>query len=157
MTQALRQIEPSISPSLDEIEVIRIPPDRRSPFVDEQIRKHLEPAIALSHGRIQVDQVFFLLTTDQAQVWFAVDGNEVITVVVTEIVHWISGRRSLKVILAGGYGSMARAIEPIMKRIEEFAMLEVCSSVMVEGRRGWERALPEGYAFSHVTLEKELF
>jgi len=131
-------------------------PENRSPFVDEQIRKHLEPALALTHGRITLEQVFMLMMTEKAQVWFAVDGMDVITVVVTEIVEWVSGRKSLKVILAGGYGSLDRAMQPIMDKLEEFADFAICASIMVEGRKGWERTLPEGYKFSHCVFEKEL-
>ncbi len=157
MTQAQPQIESSISPS--PVEIVRIFPAirrGRDVWVDEQIRKHLEAPLAMSHGRIRIERVFYLMMTNQAQVWFAMDGEECITVIVSEICNWVSGRRSLKIILAGGYGSMGRAIGPIMGKMEEFAMLNICASVMVEGRKGWERALPEGYEFSHCTFEKEL-
>ena len=157
MTQAVSPIESSISPSPDEIEVVLVPPNQRDTWVDEQIAKHLEPALARSHGRIKIEQVFYLMMTGQAQVWFALDGTECLTVVVTEIVHWCSGRRTLKVMLAGGYGSMDRTMEPIMRKLEEYALLHICSSVIVEGRKGWERTLPDGYEFSHVAFEKELF
>ena len=156
MIQALQQTEYFISPSRGEVTVVLIPPDARSERVDNQMKEHLEPAIDLSHGRIKIEQVFHLMNVGQAQVWFALQNDECISVVVTEIVEWVSGRRCLKVLLAGGYNSMSTAIEPIMTKLEEFAMLELCASVIVEGRRGWERALPEGYKFSHVAMEKEL-
>ena len=154
MTQAALQTEFSISPS--RVEVKRVHHVMRNAWVDEQISKHLEATLAMSHGRIGIEQVFMLLATDQAQVWFAMDGEECISVVVSEVCEWVSGRRTLKVILAGGIGSLGRAIGPLMEKMEEFAMLEICSSVMVEGRKGWERALPDGYAFSHCTFEKEI-
>jgi cobalamin biosynthesis protein CbiD len=157
MTQAAQLIESSISPSSAEIEVVQVPSGFSTPWADEQIRKHLEPAIALSHGRITIDQVFHLLHTERAQVWFAMEHEECVTVVVTEIIEWVSGRRCLKVILAGGYGSMHKTLAPIMETLESFALQEVCASVLVEGRRGWERALPEEYTFSHISMEKELF
>jgi hypothetical protein len=128
----------------------------RSEWTETMLRKHLTPAIAKSHGRITIDQVFYLMNTDRVQVWFALCDDEVITALVTEVVEWVSGRKCLKVMLAGGFGSMKKAIVPIMDKLEEFAMLEVCASVMVEGRKGWERVLPDGYTFSHVTCEKEL-
>jgi len=128
----------------------------RTEWTEETLKKHLTPAIAKSHGRITMDQVFYLMNTDRVQVWFAICEGEVISAVVTEIVEWVSGRKCLKVMLAGGFGSLDKAMGPIMEKLEMFALLEVCASVMVEGRKGWERTLPEGYRFSHVTCEKEL-
>ena len=154
MTQPQTQTESSISPS--QVEVILIPNHSRTEWTEDQMRKHLTPAIAKSHGRITMDQVFYLMNTDRVQVWFAIYEDDVITVVVTEIVEWVSGRRCVKVMLAGGFGSMDKTIGPIMDMLENFALSEACVSVMVEGRKGWERALPDGYEFSHVTCEKEL-
>lgn len=134
-----------------------IPLQRRGVWVDEQIAKHLEPAMAITDGRITIGQVFYLWSRDMVQVWFAIEDKECITVTVTEIVEFVSGRKCLKLVLVGGYGSLDRAIGPVLKRLEEFAMMELCGSVLVEGRKGWERALPDGYKFSHVTCEKELF
>jgi hypothetical protein len=133
-----------------------IGPEDRDVWVEEQMAKHLEPALATSRGRITLEQVSMLMMTEKAQVWFAMDGEECISVVVTEITEWVSGRKSLKILLAGGYGSLERAIRPIMEKLEEFANYCICASVMVEGRKGWERALPEGYEFSHCVFEKEL-
>lgn len=133
-----------------------IGPDARNAWVEEQMAKHLEAPLARSRGRIKLQQVFMLMMTEKAQVWFAMDGEECITVIVTEICEWVSGRKSLKILLAGGYGSMERAIGPIMDKMEEFADYTICASVLVEGRKGWERALPEGYEFSHCVFEKEL-
>lgn len=154
MTQAALQTESSISPS--QVEIVRIHHAMRNGRVDEQMIKHLEPAIAMANGRIGMEQIFMLLATDQAQVWFSMDGDECITVLVTEVCEWVSGRRSLKVILAGGYGSLTRTMEPFFEKMEEFALLEICSSIMVEGRKGWEKTLPDGYEFSHCTFEKEI-
>lgn len=156
MTQAQPQIDSSISPSQAEIRVVQVLPAQRSPWVDEQLVKHLEPALARSRGRIKMEQVVMLMMTEQAQVWFAMDGAECLTVIVTEVVQWCSGRMTLKVMLAGGFGSMSRVMEPIMEKLEEFANLQICASIIVEGRKGWERTLPEGYEFSHCAFEKEL-
>jgi hypothetical protein len=124
--------------------------------VVEKIREHIEPAIAASHNRITMDEVFSLINKDEVQVWFSMDKAEVVGAAVTQIVKWGSGRKSLRLILAGGKNNMYRNLEPTMEKLEEFAILMHCESVMVEGRKGWERALPDGYKFSHATFEKEL-
>ena len=51
--------------------------------------KHLNAAIASTGGRIKLQQVFMMMMTEKAQVWFAMDGEECISVVVTEICEWV--------------------------------------------------------------------
>jgi hypothetical protein len=158
MTAAHSQIESSTSPSLGEVEAVVVSKDQRNPLIDAEIRRHLGPTIEKSHGRIKIEQIFHLLDNDKAQLFVAVqDKKEIVGVVVTEIVEWISGRRCMKVMLAGGMGGLKMGLmEPLMEKIEEFAMLGICASVMVEGRNGWGRVLPEGYEFSHSVFEKEI-
>jgi hypothetical protein len=124
--------------------------------VTRDFREHIEPAIAASHDRITMDQVFRMINKDEVQIWFSMDQEEMVGAAVTQIIKWGSGRKSLRLILAGGKNNMYRNLEPTMAKLEEFARLTNCASVLVEGRKGWERSLPDGYKFSHATFEKEL-
>lgn len=48
-------------------------------------------------------------------------------------------------------------IEALIPGVEAFARLIGCKSMLVEGRRGWEKLLkPRGYDFWSVTVRKEL-
>jgi hypothetical protein len=51
---------------------------------------------------------------------------------------------------------MHRNTVPTMEAIEAFAIKAGCQSVTVEGRKGWERALPDGYKFAYAAFEKEV-
>ena len=155
MIQALQQIEHSISPSSFDVEVVILPPDRMTPEIGKKVEEHLGPAIALSRGRITIEQVYSLHKREMVQVWLTLEGREIINVTVTDLTEFTSGRRALKIILSGGYGSL-RVMNEILDKLEEFARLEICASIMVEGRRGWERALPPEYTFSNIVMEKEL-
>jgi hypothetical protein len=104
-----------------------------------------------------MEHIWHLLDTEKAQLFLAIDDSGIVGVVVTEFVEFVSGRRSLRVILAGGEGAREPFMNQMMKKIEEVAMLGICQSIIIEGRKGWARVMPEGYKFSHVVLEKELF
>jgi hypothetical protein len=157
MTQAALPIESSISSSPDEVEVVLVSKEQRNPIIDRAVRGCLESSLERTNDRITIEQMFYLLDSEMAQLFLAVEGRRIIAAVITEFVEFVSGRRSLKVIVAGGEkGYLDTAVEPFLKKIEEVAMLGVCSSVLVEGRKGWGRVLSDGYKFSHSVFEKEL-
>jgi hypothetical protein len=156
MTQAQPQIESSILPSAGEIEVIIVPPHVRSDVIDEQITKHLEPSLAYGRGRIDMEQVFKLRDEEEVQVFLGFEDGEIVAVTVTKIIEWTTGLRCLKVLIAGGYGTLGRALKPMLAKMEEFAQLAECKVLIIEGRNGWGRVLPEGYEFTHSVFEKEI-
>lgn len=156
MTQAALQIESSTSPLTGEIEAVVVPTGLRSAAIDEAIRKHIEPACARSSGQITIDQVFYLLDQEKAQAFVAVENREIVAAVITEVFEYVSGLRSLRLMLAGGYGTLRTAMTPLLAKIEEFAVLSICSSVIIEGRKGWERTIPEEYRFMCKVFEKEI-
>ena len=155
MTQALKLVESSTSPS--QVECVLVRPGGRGDYIDEKVREHLAEPIERSHNRIRIEHIWYLLDSEKAQLVLAIRDKEIVGALVTEFVEWVSGRRSLRVILAGGYGEMESFMEPMTKKLEEIALLGICQSILIEGRKGWARVMPEGYEFSHVTLEKELF
>jgi hypothetical protein len=154
MTQALKLVESSTSPS--PVECVLVRPGCRGDHIDEKVTEHLAEAIKRSHNRIRIEHIWHLLDTEEAQLVLAIRDKEIVGAVVTEFVEWVSGRRSLRVILCGGYGALD-GMEQMMKKLEEIALLGICQSVIIEGRKGWARVMPEGYEFSGVILEKELF
>lgn len=156
MTQALKLVESSTSPS--QVECVLVRPGCRGDHIDEKVREHLADPIERSHNRIRIEHIWHLLDTEQAQLLLAIRDKEIVGAMVIEFVEWVSGRRSLRVILAGGYtGEMKHFMEPMTKKLEEIALLGICQSILIEGRKGWARVMPEGYEFSGVLLEKELF
>ena len=155
MMQAERQTGSFTSPSTGEVEIIVVPP-YRIPEFEVGLREHLKAAIEKSHDRVTMDEVFQKAECGLFQLWVSLDAMEVVGAAVTQMIKWGTGRRSLELFLAGGKYNMHRNTVPTMAKLEEFAEAAGCASVMVTGRKGWERALPEGYRFSHSTFEKEL-
>jgi hypothetical protein len=133
-----------------------VPPGEMGGFVSETIRERLEPAIARCRGRITIENVFDKHERGMFQILLVTDPTpEIVAVVVTEVIEWTSGRRCIKLLLGGGYGSLW-TVPPVMAKIEEMGAEIGCASVLVDGRKGWERILPDGYEFSHSVFEKEL-
>jgi hypothetical protein len=154
MTQAQPQTESSISPSAGEIQVILIPPTVRSEEIDREITKHLEPSIAYSRGRMDMDQVFELRDKEQVQIFLTFEDGQIIGVTVTEVMEWTTGLRCLKVLIAGGRGALEHGLDLTLEKMEEFAKIADCELIIVEGRKGWGRALPDGYEYTHSVFEK---
>ena len=74
--------------------------------------------------------------------------------IVTELDEPAPGMRVVSVWLAGGEMDEIRAMIPGL--MAQFR-LQGCSKVLVEGRRGWERALKvDGFSLRSVTLEADL-
>jgi hypothetical protein len=138
------------------MKVILVPPDVRSDALDEQIAKHLEPSFAYSRGRMDIGQVFELRDKERVQIFLTFEDGQIIGVTVTEILKWTTGVTFLKVLTAGGVGAMKHGLNVTLEKIEEFAKLAECKLVIIEGRRGWGRALPGDYECTHSVFEKEI-
>lgn len=157
MTQAALQTENFISSSQGEIETIAVRPGYRGTIIDEAIRKHCQPSIDRTNSRMTVEELLYLLNAELAQLFLAIQDGEIVGIVITEIVEYVSGAKCLKVIILGGKGALAGGMDAMIKTLEEFAMLSICSTIQCEGRKGWGRVLPDGYRYSHTVFLKELF
>ena len=156
MIAAQPQTEFSTSLSPGEVEIILVPPVSLNERIEAEMRKHIEPAIEKSHGRILIDEVIEKVISGKMQLWFSMSDTECVGAAITHVTTWGSGKKSVGLLLAGGKDNMYRNTGPTMQKVEEFAELLGCSSVLVNGRKGWERALPEGYKFTNAVFEKEI-
>lgn len=133
-----------------------IHPDITTDAMMEKVEEHLQPAIDMTRGRITMDAVKRLHRENRAQLWVAMTCMDVVAALVSEISEYASGRKILRVVVMGGLGTMKEGISTILEALEDFARQSDCASVLLEGRRGWERALPPEYQFSHIAMEKSL-
>jgi hypothetical protein len=111
----------------------------------------------MSRGKISFDDILAMHSEDRAQLWImqSFPDDMVAGVVVTQVVTYEGGANSLKVFCGGGVGAMKRGLDVVISRLETFARELGCVSVIIEGRRGWEKIFP-GYDFVSVTIEKRL-
>lgn len=75
--------------------------------------------------------------------------------VITEVVQYKAGERVLQFLWAAG--DLEALIAKALPQVEAWARGQGCTSILIEGRKGWEKALrPQGFAPWSVTLRKGL-
>lgn len=85
--------------------------------------------------------------------WLAVDENEnIIAAMLTQLFKMVSGKMC-KMQECGG--ARMKEWKHLRRRIEDYARAEGCYKVLVEGREGWKRIMPD-YDQVAVVLEKRL-
>lgn len=94
------------------------------------------------------------LDSDHAQMWLVWDDEKPSAVVITQLNLSERGKYcSIWVCVGGG----REGSQHLLDVIEQWAAHEGCKFMRFEARTGWSRALkPQGYAQSHVILEKVL-
>jgi len=157
MTAVQPPIE-SFSPSSSaEFQLVLLPPGFAGPHLRSEIDRHLAKPIAMTKGKIRIDDVMDMHNSGMAQLWMCVENEKTVGCIVTEIAHYVSDRKVLRVILGGTeVGTTWNGnLETAMTTMESFAVVEGCSSIVVDGRRGWGRVLKD-YNEISSTFEKEL-
>lgn len=84
--------------------------------------------------------------------WLACDGGHILAVMVTELELRPSGKICY---LGATCGRDLRSWKNLQQKIENYAKSEGCSKLVIEGRKGWIRALP-GFCEVRSTIEKQL-
>jgi hypothetical protein len=89
------------------------------------------------------------------QIWIAYDPeeDEILSAAATEIVDYVSGLKSARIMLLGGL-ELNRWREAI-DTIEQWASDQGCSLIEIVGRRGWGRVYPE-YVEIETWFAKEI-
>jgi hypothetical protein len=116
------------------------------PHVRDKIRAAIERTGLSSFADIEADVLAGLQL-----VWIAWDGKDILAAATTQLVKPLD-----KVcVLTACSGYDRERWLPLFKKIEQYAEDEGCSSMLIYGRKGWERVL-DGYRVEHVILEKRL-
>ena len=84
--------------------------------------------------------------------WLACDGANIRAAAVTQLSQ-SNGKRFCTIVACGGRGF--RRWKHLIAKLEQFARDEGCNSIVIIGRRGWQREYAD-YKLKRVTLEKEL-
>lgn len=109
-------------------------------------QEQIERALKRGYDPMPIEGVTKMLDEGAAQVWFAENST-----IVTEI-YDRGNKRVCEIWLAGG--DMEELIELKNEEIEPWAREMGCNRMLIIGRRGWERALPD-YKYASVALIKE--
>lgn len=103
--------------------------------------------VAWEYERAKAD-----LLANVAQLWLVCDGTDVQGAGITQI-HTEDGRKFCHIVaFAANPGTDWKSLLP---ELETFAKAEGCSSMEINGREGWKRALPD-WSVRRVLYSKEL-
>jgi hypothetical protein len=116
---------------------------------------HVAPWLTAAADRCgdwTADALRELLLRGEALLWVLWDGQALCAACVTEAVGVPRGR-ILRVLACGGrrLRNWVEALAPI----EAYARDLGCRAIRIEGRRGWQRVLPD-YRLAWICIEKEL-
>lgn len=109
-------------------------------------------AALLDDPRSDLDSVLSDIAGDRAQLWAAMQGDEVHALVVTRIVQY-DRCSSFAIQLCGGHGALSWV--GLIGELEHHARHLGCRFMELQGRAGWARLLPD-YASRGIALAKEL-
>ena len=119
----------------------------------DEVAPMLEKATDRSGGRYNIVDVYDKLTNDIAQLWVAMEENEIVAAFVTEITAY-GQKKMLTVHFAGG-SKMMEWLDEIDSIFRRWALDNGCSGVELTGRKGWVKALEGvGWKPSFVIVEK---
>jgi hypothetical protein len=115
------------------------------PVVEPVLRR----ATARTRGRVSTEALLGRIEAGAMQLWVALPPT---AACVSEVIDYPHSRWCRVVFAAGDARALIRAGIAL---IEGWARAQGCAGVEIEGRAGWERALP-GYVRDDVILRKEL-
>ena len=87
----------------------------------------------------------------EALLWIVIDG--VIKAAIVTKIGIANDRKVCTIVACGGYDLLGWL--PLIEDLEKYARLEGCKAVVITGRRGWKRVLPQ-YTQRAVMLERIL-
>jgi hypothetical protein len=119
----------------------------------ETLEAMLEPAVARTSGRMQVEDVLAEIEGGRFGCWVAFSGWDLVGCAIAEKLKY-ARRKALNVLFIAGHDRDAWA-EPMATALEDFARAQGLDLIEGLGRRGFERVLP-GYRVSAIAYEKEI-
>lgn len=124
--------------------------DARSvwPFISHYIQQ----AIDKTSGDFELEDILSLIEQKKAQLFFVKEGDEILSTWVTTIENSPS-HKWVRVMWAGG--KEREKWLHYLSAIEEWGKSIGCEKMVIAGRAGWEKVLPE-YRKTSVILEKVL-
>lgn len=134
-------------------------PKHYFPLVWKEAREHLVRFEKAARGGCTADDLGRMIVDDKQQLWIiANDDNEIIGAIVTQVSD-LPQKKVLEIVACAGNSDnrLDEFLYESMKELEEFARLNYCDVIRVEGRKGWSRALkPYGFDQTAIILEKEI-
>ena len=118
----------------------------------DRISEYIQQVVDHSRGEATLEDYYEHLSTGNMQLWLAVDKENILACMVTQIAPYTS-KRVLRIIALGGI-EMERWLE-FLPDIEHWAMNMGCTALEAWGRKGWLKILRDWECSYHI-LTKDL-
>ena len=122
------------------------------PKIWGEVLPQIERCVPHSEGEMTPEDFYIALVDAEMQLWIAVEDNEVLASMVTQVIPY-PAKKVLRVIAIAGE-DMDKWLH-FQPDLEEFARLMGCSSLEAWGRKGWKKVLKD-WKDSYVVYTKEL-
>ena len=136
---------------MDDVNCRLIRPDHIDDIWTD-VEPHLERCVPHSEGELETEDFHQLLANGEMQLWLAMEDEEILAAMVSQIVSY-PRKRILRIIAIGG-GEMDRW-HPFLPALEEWALENGATALECWGRKGWLRVLDDWKCSYHV-LTKDL-
>lgn len=120
------------------VEILLVPPPMVA-TVWPQALALLQPAIDLTRGCYEPEDVLAFCESGETQLWLAVEGEEIIAAYVTEIVNYPRKRRIRATFAGSRPHTMKEWLEPMVHSIELASRQWGCQGIEAFGRKGWSK------------------
>ena len=122
------------------------------PKIWNEVLPQIERCVPHSEGEMTPEDFYIALIEAEMQLWIAVEEDEVIASMVTQVITYPSKKVLRVIAIAGREIGKWFHFQP---DLEEFAILMGCSSLEAWGRKGWKRILSD-WKDSYVVYTKDL-
>jgi hypothetical protein len=113
----------------------------------------LKKATDRSGGRYNLGDVYDKIVNEIAQLWVAMEENEIVAAFMTEIT--VYGQKKMLTVHFAGGSKMIEWLPEMDSIFRRWALDNDCSGVELTGRKGWVKALEGlGWKPSFVIVEK---
>lgn len=135
-------------------------PDQYVDLVQEEIEPLLERAASRSQGFYSIYDLLGFIYGKSHQLWIYTEEDKIKAIVLTTILESLK-KRVLHLQFASGvedaHTMNDSVVDEITDELENFAVVNKCDAIHIEGRRGWKKVMgSRGYLEIAVVLEKEI-
>jgi hypothetical protein len=140
--------------------VFSVVPDQYMELIQEEIEPLLERAAGRSQGFYSIYDLMGFIYGKSHQLWIFTEEDVIKAIVMTTIRESLK-KRILDLQFAAGVEDAEimndRVRDEMTDELENFAVVNKCDAIHIEGRKGWKRIMgPRGYREVSVVLEKEI-
>jgi len=122
------------------------------PYIWDKVEPLLATVTEHAEGELTPEDYMEPLSLGDMQLWIAVKGDELHSVMVTQIVHYPQ-KRILRILAIAG--SEFKTLYKFKDMVESFAIRSGCSGLELWGRKGWKKLLPD-WKDSYIVYTKDL-